>query len=102
MSASGRCCRKRPRTGCRIRIRNNRIGANGLLNRRCVLAPDVESILRGRMITDWTDPAHSAAFLILKWPMKVQDTRQREKDPRDPWKHLPDSVLRSGTAAGAK
>src|SRR5436309_5599251 len=32
--------------GCRIKICNNRIGANGFLNQRCALTPDLESILR--------------------------------------------------------
>ena len=41
--------KKSPRTSCRIEIRNNRIGANGFLNQRCALAPDLESILRARM-----------------------------------------------------
>src|SRR5437667_220279 len=31
---------------CRIKICNNRIGANGFLNQRCALTPDLESILR--------------------------------------------------------
>src|SRR2546427_6583230 len=37
---------KSPRRSCRIKIRNNRIGANGFLNQRCALTPDLESILR--------------------------------------------------------
>jgi hypothetical protein len=41
--------KKSPRTSCRIRIRNNRIGVNGFLNHRCVLVPDLKSILRARM-----------------------------------------------------
>jgi hypothetical protein len=41
--------KKSPRTSCRIRIRNNRIGANGFLSQRCALAPDLESILRARI-----------------------------------------------------
>lgn len=45
---------------------------------------------------DWTDPAQSAAFLIIRWPMKLHDIRQREKDPRDPWRALSDSILRAG------
>ncbi len=40
---------KSPRRGCRIKIRNNRIGAMGFLNQCCTLAPDLESILRARM-----------------------------------------------------
>src|SRR5947208_10666149 len=30
---------KSPRRSCRIKIRNNRIGANGFLNQRCALTP---------------------------------------------------------------
>src|SRR5260370_30586511 len=37
---------KSPPRGCRIKICNNRIGANGFLNQRCALTPDLESILR--------------------------------------------------------
>src|SRR5436309_14727329 len=40
---------KSPRRSCRIKIRNNRIGANGFLNQRCALTPDLESILRTQM-----------------------------------------------------
>jgi hypothetical protein len=40
---------KSPRRNCRIRIRNNRIGTNEFLNQRCLLAPDLESILLARM-----------------------------------------------------
>src|SRR4030088_2180483 len=40
---------KSPLRNCRIKIRNNRIGATGFLNQRCALAPDLESILRARM-----------------------------------------------------
>src|SRR5262245_20578140 len=39
---------KSPPRSCRIKIRNNRIGANGFLNQRCALTPDLESILRAR------------------------------------------------------
>src|SRR5712691_3368603 len=41
--------KKSPRKSCGIGIRNNRIEANGFLNQRCALAPDLESILRTRM-----------------------------------------------------
>jgi hypothetical protein len=51
---------------------------------------------------DWRDPAQTAAFLCIKWPMKIDQVRQKEKDPRDPWNHLPESVLRSGQAEGTR
>src|SRR5882672_9401082 len=41
--------KKSPRKICRIGIRNYRTGVKGFLNQRCVLAPDLESILRTRM-----------------------------------------------------
>src|SRR6266446_6019718 len=37
---------KSPWRSCKIKIRNYRIGANGFLNQRCALTPDLESILR--------------------------------------------------------
>src|SRR2546429_7187049 len=37
---------KSPWRSCKIKICNNRIGANGFLNQRCALTPDLESILR--------------------------------------------------------
>src|SRR5215208_1797332 len=40
--------KKSPRGSCGIGKRNNRIGRTGSLNQRCALAPDLESILRGR------------------------------------------------------
>src|SRR6059036_3086592 len=52
--------------GCRIKIRNNRIGANGFLNQRCALTPDLESILRtqtGKILLQQN--RHEAADHIL-------------------------------------
>src|SRR5438034_7815584 len=50
---------KSPRRSCRIKIRNNRIGANGFLNQRCALTPDLESILRtqtGKILLQQNQP----------------------------------------------
>ena len=44
---------------------------------------------------DWTDPAQTSAYLIIKWPMRIDEIRQMEKHRTDPWKHLEDSVLLS-------
>src|SRR6266849_2146104 len=52
---------KSPRRGCRIKIRNNRIGAIGFLNQCCALAPDLESILRARMRKIVLQHNHSAS-----------------------------------------
>src|SRR5205823_10663446 len=40
---------KSPWRSSRIKIRNNRIGANRFLNQPCALIPDLESIMRARM-----------------------------------------------------
>jgi hypothetical protein len=40
---------KSPSKLCEIEICNDRIGANGFLNRRCVCAPDIEAILLAKM-----------------------------------------------------
>lgn len=44
---------------------------------------------------DWTNPAQDAAYLILKYPMRIDEIRRRQRDPRRPWKNLPESVLRA-------
>src|SRR5215831_16759930 len=50
---------------------------------------------------DWTNPAQSAAFLILKYPMRLDDIERRQQDPLNPWKPLERSVL-MGSAETAK
>lgn len=49
---------------------------------------------------DWTDPAQLSAFLGIKWPMKVQDIRAMENDPRTPWHKLSLSQLQAGKSEG--
>ena len=49
---------------------------------------------------DWTDPAQLSAFLGIKWPMKVQDIRAMENDPRTPWHKLNLSQLQAGKSEG--
>ena len=44
---------------------------------------------------DWTNPAQDAAYIIIKWPMRLDEIRRKQKDPRRPWKPLPESVLKS-------
>lgn len=42
---------------------------------------------------DWTNPAQNAAYLIIKWPMRLDEIRRKQKDPRRPWKHIDESIL---------
>lgn len=47
---------------------------------------------------DWTDPAQDAAYIIIKWPMRMNEIKAKQKDPRNPWKVLTESQMRgSGT-----
>jgi len=43
---------------------------------------------------DWTNPAQSAAYLVLKYPMRLDDVRRNEQDPRNPWHKVGDDVLK--------
>jgi hypothetical protein len=50
---------------------------------------------------DWTDPSQDSAYFIIKWPMRLDEIKQNQRDPRNPWKKVPDSVLRQA-GEGAK
>ena len=44
---------------------------------------------------DWTNPAQDAAYVILKFPMRIDEIRRRQRDPRNPWKALDENILKS-------
>jgi hypothetical protein len=44
---------------------------------------------------DWRNPAQDAAFVTLKWPMRVDEIRRRQRDPRNPWNKLSEAELKS-------
>lgn len=46
---------------------------------------------------DWTDPAQDAAYIVIKWPMRIDEIRRKQHDPRMPWKSFPESVLKGGS-----
>jgi hypothetical protein len=45
---------------------------------------------------DWRNPAQDAAYMILKYPMRIDEIRRKQRDPRNPWKELPESALKAG------
>jgi hypothetical protein len=75
-------------------MRNNRIGANGFLNQRCALAPDLESILRARMskivfrqhrpVADSDGIGHQPAGYEISWPTRLTDPCQFDILERSP------------------
>jgi hypothetical protein len=49
---------------------------------------------------DWTNPAQSAAYLFIKWPMHVDEIIEKQNSPQNPWKVVEESVLLSAVEAG--
>lgn len=50
---------------------------------------------------DWTNPAQDAAYVILKYPMRIDEIRAKQQDPRNPWRELSDQELRGALQAKA-
>ncbi len=48
---------------------------------------------------NWTNPAQDAAYVFLKFPMRIDEIRRKQRDPRRPWKALSESLLR-GSGGG--
>lgn len=44
---------------------------------------------------DWTNPAQDSAYLVLKWPMRMDEIRRKQYDPRMPWNKVAESVLKA-------
>jgi len=44
---------------------------------------------------DWRNPAQDAAYVILKFPMRIDEIRRRQRDPRNPWKAIDENVLKT-------
>jgi hypothetical protein len=49
---------------------------------------------------DWTNPAQSAAYLLLKYPMRLYEVEKKTRDPLNPWKELPPELLKGTAEAG--
>lgn len=49
---------------------------------------------------DWTNPVQDAAYVFVKYPMRIDEIRRKQRDPRMPWKNLSESVLRGSGEKG--
>jgi len=49
---------------------------------------------------EWTDPIQSASYVIIKWPMNMEEVRKRQNTPINPWKDVSPSVLLANTDSG--
>lgn len=61
--------------------------------------PDIVLIPLENAIIDpaasWIDPVQDASYFIVKYPMRIDEIRKKQQDPRNPWNAVPDAVLRS-------
>ncbi len=65
----------------------------------CQLIPPENAIIDPAC--DWTNPAQDAAYFIIKWPMRIDEIKRRQRDPRRPWNKVSDATLRAA-GEGAK
>lgn len=49
---------------------------------------------------DWTNPAQTAAYIIIKWPMRVDEIKKKQKSPLNPWNEIDEEVLRTSLENG--
>lgn len=49
---------------------------------------------------DWTNPAQSSAYFIIKWPMQLDEIRSKQDAPVNPWNDVPEDVLKTAAENG--
>lgn len=66
--------------------------------------PDVALCPLENVIIDpaanWLDPIQSASYFIVKYPMRIDEIVQKQKDPRNPWKDVDVATLRGAATDG--
>lgn len=76
----------------------------GAERERDVWVPDVDrpdcKLIAPENITvdpacDWTNPAQDSAYFLIRWPMRLDEIKRNQRDPRRPWKRVSDAELRS-------
>lgn len=59
--------------------------------------PEIELFPPENFVIDpaavWTHPVQSAAYVILKYPMHVDEVKAKAKDPRNPWHEVAEEML---------
>ena len=49
---------------------------------------------------DWLNPAQSAVFITLKYPMRLDEIQEKQDAPVSPWNDVSEEVLRGASEAG--
>lgn len=48
---------------------------------------------------DWTNPAQNSAFLVVKWPMQIEEIKAKQNSPVNPWNQVSETVLKGTTVS---
>jgi len=66
--------------------------------------PDVQLIPPENFVidpaADWTNPVQSAQYVILKWPMHIDEVREKQKCPVNPWLKVDEDILMTAQESG--
>lgn len=66
--------------------------------------PDIQLIPPENIIidpaADWTNPIQSAQYVILKWPMTLEEVKTKQESPINPWNQVSPDMLRASTDVG--
>lgn len=66
--------------------------------------PDVALVPPENMVidpaADWTNPIQSAAFVIIKWPMQVEEIKEKQDSPVSPWLPVSEDILKQSVESG--
>lgn len=49
---------------------------------------------------DWRNPAQSSSYFIIHWPMQMDEIREKQEAPRNPWNDISEAELRSAAKQG--
>ena len=49
---------------------------------------------------DWTNPSQSAQYIIIKWPMQIEEVVSKQNAPVNPWHMTSEDALRTSVESG--
>lgn len=66
--------------------------------------PDIRNIPPENFLidpaADWTNPCQSATYILVKYPMSLEEIHRKQRSPHNPWHKLSDEILRTAVDAG--
>lgn len=49
---------------------------------------------------NWLNPAQSAAFFVVKWPMQIEEIKAKQNAPLNPWNDIAPETLKNSVESG--